>query len=77
MMTIERLVAELDASDAVPVAWRAAFLSVQTRGVIVTPMRTDFGGSVPLVLFTVDSNGTATGQAGAGSVSWRCVTSAP
>lgn len=31
-------------------------------GVIVTPMRTDFGGSVPLVRFTVDDNGTATGR---------------
>jgi len=27
-MTIEQLVAELDAADAVPVAWRAAFLAV-------------------------------------------------
>ncbi len=37
---------------------------VQTRpgGVIVTPMRTDFGGSVPLVRFTVDKHGTATGS---------------
>jgi len=36
----------------------------QTRpgGVIVSPMRTDFGGSVPLVRFTVDENGTATGS---------------
>ena len=31
-------------------------------GVIVIPMRTDFGGSVPLVRFTVDHNGTATGR---------------
>lgn len=31
-------------------------------GVIVTPMRTDFGGSVPLVRFTVDKHGTATGR---------------
>lgn len=31
-------------------------------GVIVTPMRTDFGGSVPLVRFTVDGKGTATGR---------------
>jgi protein-L-isoaspartate O-methyltransferase len=36
----------------------------QTRpgGVIVTPMRTDFGGSVALVRFTVDAAGTATGR---------------
>lgn len=36
----------------------------QTRpgGVIVTPMRTDFGGSVPLVRFTVHGEGTATGR---------------
>jgi hypothetical protein len=36
----------------------------QTRpgGVIVTPMRTDFGGSLPLVRFTVNDNGTATGR---------------
>lgn len=36
----------------------------QTRpgGVIVTPMRTDFGGSVALVRFAVDENGTATGR---------------
>ncbi|HEX5142438.1 MAG TPA: methyltransferase domain-containing protein [Mycobacterium sp.] len=42
-----------------PYSWVA-----QTRpsGVIVTPMRTDFGGSVPLVRFTVRDNGTATGK---------------
>jgi protein-L-isoaspartate O-methyltransferase len=42
-----------------PYSWVA-----QTRpgGVIVTPMRTDFGGSVPLVRFTVDADGTATGR---------------
>ncbi len=42
-----------------PYSWVA-----QTRpgGVIVTPMRTDFGGSVPLVRFTVEDNGTATGR---------------
>jgi protein-L-isoaspartate O-methyltransferase len=36
----------------------------QTRpgGVIVTPMRTDFGGSVALVRLTVDAEGTATGR---------------
>jgi protein-L-isoaspartate O-methyltransferase len=36
----------------------------QTRpdGVIVTPMRTDFSGSVPLVRFTVHAGGTATGR---------------
>ncbi len=41
-----------------PYSWVA-----QTRpgGVIVTPMRTDFGGSVPLVRFTVGENATATG----------------
>ncbi|MGH3513558.1 MAG: methyltransferase domain-containing protein [Pseudonocardiaceae bacterium] len=31
-------------------------------GVIVTPMRTDFGGSVALVRFTVQDSGTATGK---------------
>lgn len=31
-------------------------------GVIVTPMRTDFGGTVALVRFTVGENGTATGR---------------
>lgn len=42
-----------------PYSWIA-----QTRpgGAIVTPMRTDFGGSVPLVRFTVNENGTATGR---------------
>ncbi|MGH3900291.1 MAG: methyltransferase domain-containing protein [Pseudonocardiaceae bacterium] len=30
--------------------------------VIATPMRTDFGGSVPLTRFTVDKHGTATGS---------------
>jgi protein-L-isoaspartate O-methyltransferase len=42
-----------------PYSWVA-----QTRpgGVIVTPMRTDFGGSVPLVRFIVEDNGTATGR---------------
>ena len=42
-----------------PYAWIA-----QTRpgGVIVTPMRTDFGGSVPLVRFTVGSEGITTGH---------------
>jgi protein-L-isoaspartate O-methyltransferase len=42
-----------------PYSWVA-----QTRpgGVIVTPMRTDFGGSVPLVRLTVDAHGTATGR---------------
>jgi protein-L-isoaspartate O-methyltransferase len=146
-MMIERLVAELDAADAVPTVWRTAFLAVprhaflppqvwvddeqgkpqplsrnddpdrwleaayrmcrsssssmtarpgggaqghpanapyerviataavrvgelpyswvaQTRpgGVIVIPMRTDFGGSVPLVRFMVDEDGTAAGR---------------
>ncbi len=42
-----------------PYSWVA-----QTRpgGVIVSPMRTDFGGTVPLVRFTVDEDGTATGS---------------
>lgn len=42
-----------------PYAWVA-----QTRpvGVIVTPMRTDFGGSVALVRFTVNGDGTAIGR---------------
>lgn len=42
-----------------PYAWVA-----QTRpgGVIVTPMRTDFGGAVALVRLTVGEDGTATGQ---------------
>jgi len=42
-----------------PYSWVA-----QTRpgGVIVTPMRTDFGGSVPLVRFSVNEDGTATGR---------------
>lgn len=42
-----------------PYSWVA-----QTRvgGLIVTPMRTDFGGSVALVRFTVDKDGIATGQ---------------
>jgi protein-L-isoaspartate O-methyltransferase len=31
-------------------------------GVIVTPMRTDFGGTVTLMRFTVGENGTATGR---------------
>jgi len=43
----------------VPPAWIA-----QTRlgGVIVTPMRTDFGGSVPLVRFIVGQDGAAAGR---------------
>ncbi|MGQ0774835.1 MAG: methyltransferase domain-containing protein [Pseudonocardiales bacterium] len=42
-----------------PYAWVA-----QTRpgGMIVTPMRTDYGGSVPLVRFTVAQDGIATGR---------------
>ncbi len=42
----------------VPYSWVA-----QTRpgGVIVTPMRTDFGGSVPLMRFTIEDDRTATG----------------
>ncbi|MGB8994307.1 MAG: protein-L-isoaspartate(D-aspartate) O-methyltransferase, partial [Pseudonocardiaceae bacterium] len=42
----------------VPYSWVA-----QTRpgGVIVTPMRTDFGGSVPLMRFAIEDNRTATG----------------
>lgn len=42
-----------------PFSWLA-----QTRpgGVIVTPMRTDFGGSVSLVRFRVEGGGIATGQ---------------
>ncbi|MGB6161183.1 MAG: hypothetical protein WCF33_22560 [Pseudonocardiaceae bacterium] len=42
-----------------PYSWIA-----QTRpgGVIVSPMRTDFGATVPLVHFTVDEDGTATGS---------------
>ena len=45
--------------DELPYSWVA-----QTRvgGVIVTPMRTDFGGSVALVRFTVDKDGLATGR---------------
>lgn len=42
----------------VPYSWVA-----QTRpgGVIVTPMRTDFGGSVPLMRFAIEDDRTATG----------------
>ncbi|GAA0645860.1 methyltransferase domain-containing protein [Kutzneria viridogrisea] len=44
---------------ALPSAWVA-----QTRpgGVIVTPTRTDFGGAVALVAFTVTGDGTAVGH---------------
>ncbi|MGH3871519.1 MAG: methyltransferase domain-containing protein [Pseudonocardiaceae bacterium] len=42
-----------------PYSWVA---QTKPGGVIVTPMRTDFGGSVPLVRFTVEDNGTATGR---------------
>jgi hypothetical protein len=44
---------------AVPYEW---VRQTAPGGAIVVPMRTDFMGSGPLVLFTVDDEGTATGR---------------
>jgi protein-L-isoaspartate(D-aspartate) O-methyltransferase len=71
----DRVIATVAAHlGALPYEW---VRQTASGGVIATPMRTDYVGSGPLVRFTVDDDGLATGCPSARWDSCRCASSAP